>query len=608
VKEINPQWFITIYLHNTQSSNNHQTKTHKNMDTSTQMSGTLSATVPADTIQITLTDNSNLDPSVATVWVGGWINGGGSDDAFQMLQSDGSFEASSPQTVIVAANLAWQDSGIMVTQGSPTTLTITYVSGEWTADPNTNGGALYNAMGCPNLNVPDNQTAYPIVGVPMGALVGKIGSNGTPFLIGNGPEIVTSSTGGELYLCINDDLTGAYGAGLKDNSGSLNIAITQGLPFYAVSSVPTIDLVSNTNGNDRLIFIASENQPAEMPVFLTNPMQYTSYPYANTPGAGLAAPGPFDVFEFGFNAAADLTAVNGLGLNLSFSYNNTSYGVDQRVSRQQVGQAFQNFVINETKSNATAAAYTELFYNGSIGNGAPVPPLVGGQFFAIADPNDMLQAKMIQGQTASDALTSYWDDTMLQFFNVGNYLSINLGGSNTYSGQCTLQTNPNTNLQAPTFTLSNGTNSYNFYMPPAGLDSALYVFEQAFNNYTPSSNGDSGLLQDCIWEAFCRGVAMSGTSVSSITNGESTTAWNNDANWYQAGATCHLFGKFVHYSDIDGNDSRISAKSPIFYNNAAYGFSMDETPIGPYTGPNVPSKTGNIPGGSTISIVVGPWE
>jgi hypothetical protein len=58
-----------------------------------------------------------------------------------------------------------------------------------------------------------------------GALIGKVGD--IVFLIGLG---ATTPLGfaGKLELCINDDLTGEYGAGLSDNSGSVNVQITVG--------------------------------------------------------------------------------------------------------------------------------------------------------------------------------------------------------------------------------------------------------------------------------------------------------------------------------------------------------------------------------------------
>ena len=160
------------------------------------------------------------------------------------------------------------------------------------------------------------------------------------------------------------------------------------------------------------------------------------------------------------------------------------------------------------------------------------------------------------------------------------------------------------------YTLSNGTNTYTFYQPPLGLQSALYVFQQAFSQYqSGGSGGDAGLLQMNIWEALCRGVAVAGVSSTPPSSGFSTTAWNTYANWYAAGSTCDYYAKFLHYATAKGKDSRIAGNgSPMFVGTAAYGFSADENPNGAYSGPNVPSKTdGNVGPGSTIAIVLGPW-
>lgn len=123
----------------------------------------------------------------------------------------------------VQANMAWQKTNISIPVGIE--VIIRYDSGEWTADPQNNGGKLYNADGDTSIIVPENQSSYPLTGVAMGALVGRI-NDGQPFYIGNGPHAILSTTGGELELCINDDLTGTYGAGLSDNSGSVDVSIS----------------------------------------------------------------------------------------------------------------------------------------------------------------------------------------------------------------------------------------------------------------------------------------------------------------------------------------------------------------------------------------------
>lgn len=128
------------------------------------------------------------------------------------------------QAFVVQSQQPWQATGVTLPPG--VAVTIAYQNGLWTADPETNGGRPYDASGCPNVIVPKDQTSYPITGVRMGALVGRV-AGGTPFLVGDGPYTILSAAGGPLELCINDDLTGRYGAGLKDNRGSVNVFIYQ---------------------------------------------------------------------------------------------------------------------------------------------------------------------------------------------------------------------------------------------------------------------------------------------------------------------------------------------------------------------------------------------
>lgn len=122
--------------------------------------------------------------------------------------------------VPVCAAQPWQDTGVTVQPGNP--ITVSYKSGQWTADPATNGGNLYGANGCPNNIV--RQSGYPVQNVNMGALIGQVGTN-APFLIGDGPVTTPAGQNGALKLCINDDLNAEYGAGLADNIGSLLVRI-----------------------------------------------------------------------------------------------------------------------------------------------------------------------------------------------------------------------------------------------------------------------------------------------------------------------------------------------------------------------------------------------
>lgn len=90
--------------------------------------------------------------------------------------------------------------------------------------------------------------------------------------------------------------------------------------------------------------------------------------------------------------------------------------------------------------------------------------------------------------------------------------------------------------------------------------------------------------------------------------GFSTKKWNDWTQWYKAGKACHSYSKFLHYSDLDGTDSRLSGKPSIVLNSAVYGFSMDENPIGPYDGPDVPSKTRSNISSGTVNVTVGAWS
>lgn len=129
----------------------------------------------------------------------------------------------------VQANQAWQDTGIAVQADSK--IRVEYLSGSWTADPNTDNGNLYDAAGCPGLIM--KQSGYPSVDADlkanMGALMGRIGGEGGKVIqIGNGPVSLPAGYSGNLELCINDDLKGHYGAGLTDNQGAVCVSIQLG--------------------------------------------------------------------------------------------------------------------------------------------------------------------------------------------------------------------------------------------------------------------------------------------------------------------------------------------------------------------------------------------
>ena len=388
--------------------------------------------------------------------------------------------------------------------------------------------------------------------------------------------------------------------------------------FQKLTGTTEVTLEDKTNGDDRFLFVVSKDKPTPLTIINENPIQYTQYPYANTPG--VAAPGPFDVFEFGLDAQLNLSAVSGFGLNLRFEVEGADgpqYGMRKDVTRAQIAAAYSKFIQNEANKDPRAKDFADLLYASPLTKGGVQPPLIDNQFFAISDPNDWLGAKSGNYQgTTDDPLATYWDETLDKFFAIENALGLNLGSKaapRLYEGSCSMLTLPGSTKQAPGYTLTGPEGTFHFYKPEKGLKSSQYVFQQSFGvGMTPAgAAGDAGLLQDSIWEALCRGVAMDGVLVAekaeSSQAGTTTSKWNDWSKWYQAGRTCHYYAKFLHYSDTDGNDSRLSHKPSLMLNQAAYGFSMDENPVGPYDGPEVPSKTrGNVKSG-TVTISVGKW-
>jgi hypothetical protein len=115
-----------------------------------------------------------------------------------------------PTVVSVAANRAWQSTGLMINSGQR--VMIEYSAGsvtdQATVMPDANGwDYICGAEGC----------CEPLPDARRGALIGQIGRE--TFFIGNRAEI-TPETSGVLHLRIND-----CDDGLNDNSGTLQIQV-----------------------------------------------------------------------------------------------------------------------------------------------------------------------------------------------------------------------------------------------------------------------------------------------------------------------------------------------------------------------------------------------
>ncbi|MEZ4673614.1 MAG: hypothetical protein R2932_05130 [Caldilineaceae bacterium] len=116
----------------------------------------------------------------------------------------------------IFAYRSWQSVGIHVTGGDLLTIN---AQGEWLYTPND----YHGPSGHPRYAAPN---FYPVSWGPGGTLIGRIGENGTPFLVGDHLTQRIDQEGA-LYLRINDDI-------LSDNKGSVlvDVTITPADPEY----------------------------------------------------------------------------------------------------------------------------------------------------------------------------------------------------------------------------------------------------------------------------------------------------------------------------------------------------------------------------------------
>jgi hypothetical protein len=126
--------------------------------------------------------------------------------------------------VVSATSASWVNTGVSVDSGQSATLKV--VSGNGTCHvPDAYGcvtGQSQRASSslCSDLG---DQVAGPAgADIPWGAMVGRIGAAGRPFLIGHG---VTARGEGDVYLIYNDCGTGPVGSGYRDNAGAFTVSV-----------------------------------------------------------------------------------------------------------------------------------------------------------------------------------------------------------------------------------------------------------------------------------------------------------------------------------------------------------------------------------------------
>jgi hypothetical protein len=115
------------------------------------------------------------------------------------------------RTVQVNANQAWTDTGIDVRIGDKV---VFHASGEISF------ARAPGQTATPDGNPAGRSASYPDPTVPVGALIGKIGTNGKPFGIGMQTQPLSMPAAGRLFLGVNDNE-------LSDNSGAFTVTLAK---------------------------------------------------------------------------------------------------------------------------------------------------------------------------------------------------------------------------------------------------------------------------------------------------------------------------------------------------------------------------------------------
>lgn len=404
------------------------------------------------------------------------------------------------------------------------------------------------------------------------------------------------------------------------------------IPSYDIRTLSSLTLNSATPliGARLYFFVAPPNMAPSFTYSNNgrNVVQPTNPPNSNYP--------PFDIVEItqppgGGLPVIDVQTVDGFIFPLTLTLNN---------NLGQVGQPNPNPAVNRA---AILAAY-KPFMDGQGAAGAPyqdllfAPNSIAGQAGGIVNPGRFLAS----GANAGSTLNNVWNsDLNTLFATPGRTLSMIGDDGAYYKGTPTQVSISGTSYSVLHFvgytdaaeTNPNG-NVFNIFSPltrdPAGPYQANEsagemvfandgVFNDASANVLISTNSGpvsstsvvTGLERDLV-AALNRGVAVLGPTDG--LNGDDSTFWATQTNWYPAGQTANLFSLFMHTATVNG--ATIFALPNNAVNDAqgmkmssAYGFAFDETPNhGPAGQPTVPSKFDPVPAGTnTITITLGPW-
>ena len=144
--------------------------------------------------------------------------------------------------VQVAANQGWVATGVYVARGQQVTFG---TQGEVQLSGDAND--LATAAGAKSGR---RAAGAPMPGVLAGALIGRIGPNGTPFGIGDQTTAIPMPDAGELFLAVNDD-------DRNDNQGAFAVTVTPSPVVAAASAAP---LASGRHTYEQRLWLGREGE------------------------------------------------------------------------------------------------------------------------------------------------------------------------------------------------------------------------------------------------------------------------------------------------------------------------------------------------------------
>lgn len=120
----------------------------------------------------------------------------------------GTTGTAAPGAVVVQANQAWTDGGLTVKKGDRVSF-------------NTSGQIVFaqGQSAGPDGNPALRQATYPVPELPVGGLIGRVGT-GAPFPIGSNSQPIVMPANGRLMLGVNDNE-------LQDNTGAFTVVVTK---------------------------------------------------------------------------------------------------------------------------------------------------------------------------------------------------------------------------------------------------------------------------------------------------------------------------------------------------------------------------------------------